>query len=328
MYKGKKRSVLPPIVFKSIPIPIPRKERSNTLAEENKRNTITSLPDTTTIATSSIVDSYISDSYLILIAVNEFTDPHFISLNSPINDAEKLADCLAPHGFKVYRKLYNQAATPTSILKCFDDISNVNASRIIVYIGTHGFTYNINIDNEKISIPYFALSLTEKSNPRSTAFSMDNLKKLSQSLTCNHQCFISDACHSGATLYQTRSISYNDLLMRRSCIALCSSSGDQKSIDDREGSILITELVNIINTPSLFLHNTATFEGKRYTTFNHIIDLLRQKVYNKSIQMNCGTTQFIQYGSLSHKNEGCMIFFQNNTINHYNEEEKIRPRSI
>jgi len=330
-----------PLLKKSTPIDIPnsnrtrtksyneRNSRSLTSIAHNERNSRSltsislktesrSLPPKLPVLKPYIKNNpknYVKKSYIISIAINEYSDPQFSNLISPVNDSEKLISTLEKKGFTVFIRLYNKLATYENICKSFDDIAKIQAGRIIVYFGCHGFLEKVMINDKcSVKIPYFALSHTKKSLPRSTAFPMETIKFLSKSLSCKHQCFIIDACYAGSILHQYRSNLATDLLLRRSCTALCSSSQNQVSLDDNNGSILISEFTHILNS---YVFNDD------YVTLNFLVDLLQKKVYEKSSAI--GFSQLTQFGSLSVHNEGSMLFFKNKQDN---QPSVFRPQSV
>lgn len=252
-----------------------------------------------------------SVSYIVAIAVDDYTDPRFSRLEKAVSDAEKVVSAFIQHGFKVYRKLYNAHATKTSVLKCFDDLAldlpkDKTNIRVVFYIGCHGYKHIfMGPDRMPRQVAYFAFHDTIKNLPNCTALAMDSLRSCAMSIPAEHQLYIVDSCYAGDALHRSRGPYVSSLVDRQCCVLLCSSSAGQKAIEDQHGSPFARALVTELTSPGLFEHPTAGC--REYVPLESIVENIRRRTYDTSAQHNF--SQIAVYGALLPHNEGSFIFF-------------------
>ena len=266
-------------------------------------------------------------TYIILIATDIYQDSSFHRLEKAVSDAESIRAAFSCHGAITFRRLYNQDATKASILRCFDDFANMldksldSCVRLLCYIGCHGHKGQFRTPrNELKAMPYFVLYDTDQDHLRSTGLSMKELQELSSGLSAVHQFYMIDSCYAGDVLCRTRGGFARSLIGRQCCVALCSSTGNQQTIEDANGSVFAQSIVEEMTSPFLFRN---TFSDKnRHVTLNSIVERIRMNTYHSAQAHQ--NDQLVVFGSLLPRNEGSILFFEDD---HLSTQNKKREQS-
>ena len=268
-----------------------------------------------------------SASHVIVVACDKYLDRRFPALEQAVSDARRVTEALMRHGFELYASLLGSDATAANFRRALDDYSRfigssspVGPKRLVCYVGCHGYVHeSVTPDSRILPVPYFAFYDTKWCSPRSTALRMSELGVLASTLGVVHQCYIVDSCHAGQVLSRARRPSLSSALLERpSCVALCSSACDGNAGEDVGGSFLVQTLTELLDDASIFDRFPSL--GRRYVTLDSLVDEIRDQTSSRAAAHGRG--QLVVYGSLLPRNEGSLIFFEEDT------EESCRSRSF
>lgn len=250
---------------------------------------------------------------MILIACDKYKSESYGSLEHAVSDAESLRSALSCHGVRTYRRLYNEQVTRSNIMKCFDDFANeysrspIDITRLICYIGCHGYKHSSRSPNGKIvDTPYFVMHDTEKEYPRATSLLMQDLREIAGMLPAVHQLYVIDSCFAADSLYRHRGGYQGSLLSKQCCVAMCSSTTNQRALESSTGSVFANALVKELTSPYLFAETDGS--SNYYVTLESIVDKVRRSTYMAA--KSYGHDQLVVYGSLIPGNEGGLLFFE------------------
>jgi formylglycine-generating enzyme required for sulfatase activity len=185
------------------------------------------------------------NSYALIIGIDSYTDPHFVSLGEAEDDARRLAEALAapPHNFQVTLLLGEQATRRAILRALFDLRSTGPDDRVLVYFAGHGYTL---VDNFGHETGYLAAVDTIPEQDF-TALEMEEVTDLCRHAGAKHVGFIFDACFSGQALGLTRaqSVAAEKFTTRRAYQVISAGAGDQTVSDYDSMTDLLVEALGI-----------------------------------------------------------------------------------
>ncbi|MGF1506081.1 MAG: caspase family protein [Anaerolineae bacterium] len=237
---------------------------------------------------------YYNRSYALVIGINSYADPRFVTLGEAEADAAAVAKLLAaaPHGYQVQPLLGEQATRP-AIQNALHDLRATDANdRILVYFAGHGFSRTDRLGNEFGLMAPFDTQL-DRDHP---ALEISGITGLRQFAGAKHIGFIFDACFSGAALGLTRSpqrMASAKFLTRRAYQAISAGAGDQTVTDYNSMTDLLVEQLHEDN-----LKRTGLY------TLSDLGLYLRRTMARDS-----GQTQIPQFGHLRGSEGGEFVFF-------------------
>jgi|GEM_PF-3258499 len=231
-------------------------------------------------------------SYALVIGINSYTDPRFVTLGNAEEDAAAFAALISipPYKFEV-TTLLGSKATRKEILEALFKLRKAELNdRIIVYFAGHGYTLSDRLNNET---GYLAAADTVPEQDF-TALEMDEVTELIRHTQAKHIGFIFDACFSGQALGLTRApaVAAEKYTERRAYQVLSAGAGDQTVSDFHS---MTESLIEAIKS------GAANEDG--LITFSELGLYLQQNIAADSNQ-----TQIPQFGHLRGSQGGDLVF--------------------
>lgn len=183
-----------------------------------------------------------SHSLALVIGINSYDDPKFMTLGKAEEDAQAVYDLLVstPYNFSVHI-LIGEEATKKAILDELFKLRKTEADdRILVYFAGHGYTLTDKFGHET---GYVAAYDTAAERDY-TALELDEITDLRRRADAKHILFIFDSCFSGQALGLTRtvpSVSAERFLTQRAYQVISAGSGDQPVADFASMTRLLLE---------------------------------------------------------------------------------------
>ena len=235
-----------------------------------------------------------SGSHALVVGINSYADPRFVSLGKAEDDATSFAKLLAapPYNFEVTR-LLGRKATRQAILEALFNLRRTQPDdRVIVYFAGHGYTLSDRFNKES---GYLAAADTIPEQDF-TALEMEEVTGLVRYAAAKHIAFIFDACFSGQALGLTRapSVAAEKFKVRRAYQVISAGAGDQTVADFQSMTTrMITALAN------------RAMDEDGIITFSEVGLYLQQTIAAES-----GQTQIPQFGHLRGSQGGDFIFYE------------------
>jgi formylglycine-generating enzyme required for sulfatase activity len=232
-------------------------------------------------------------SLALLIGIDSYDDPRFMTLGKAEDDAQAIYDLLAsqPYNFTV-RSLIGKEATKEAILDELFRLRTTEAdARILVYFAGHGYTLTDKFGKET----GFVAAYNTDAKIDYTALKLNEITDLCRNATAKHLLFIFDACFSGAALGLTRAqnVSADKFLTRRAFQVLCAGTADQTVSDFNSMTNLVLEE----------LRSEEVEESTGLYTLGNLGLVVQQRMTADS-----GKTQIPQFGHLRGSEGGDFVF--------------------
>jgi formylglycine-generating enzyme required for sulfatase activity len=238
-----------------------------------------------------------SDSWAVVIGINDYRHPRIPKLRYAVNDANAVSRVLVAQGFRPDHvvTLTDAQATKAAIETALGDDLRHRVGpndRVLVFFAGHGMTDRLRSGEEE---GYLIPVDGDPGRLFGTAVSMTALRQISDRLPAKHILYVVDACYSGYAFYN-RSISSDllDEMAKRPAIQILTAGRQQDEAQERHGHGLFTEV---------FLRGLQgeAFSGKDWVALEELGVWLKQRVFAES-----NKKQLPQYGNLS--GEGQFIF--------------------
>jgi hypothetical protein len=237
-------------------------------------------------------------SYALIVGIDTYTDPRFVTLGQAEADAQALSELLSrpPYDFRITQLLGAQASRQ-AILDTLFGLRRIEADdRVLIYFAGHGYTLIDRLGNET---GYLAAADTVPEKDY-TALALDDLIALTRHSPAKHIAFIFDACYSGQALGLTRAPAANTdkLLVRRAYQVMSAGAGDQTVSDYRS---MTGVLINALES--------GVMNQDGMVTFSEVGLYLQQTITSESRM-----TQIPQFGHLRGSQGGEFVFYQDSSV--------------
>ena len=192
--------------------------------------------------------SFYTDSWAVLIGINDYQHPRIPKLRYAVNDAKAIEGALLGQGFRRDRiiTLLDRKATRTAIEEVLGDDLRVKVGkddRVLVFFAGHGKTDRLRSgDEEGYLIPVDG----DPSKLFSTAISMETLRRLSDRISAKHILYVVDAYYSGYAIYD-RAISDDllDEMIKKPAIQILTAGRQGDQAQERGGHGVFTQVLRV-----------------------------------------------------------------------------------
>src|ERR1051326_3714670 len=254
---------------------------------------------TVTPKPAAATSAFYSDSWAVIIGINDFQHPRVPKLRYAVNDARSVQEALLAQGFKRERiiTLLDAKATKTGIERALGDEMRLKVGkddRVLVFFAGHGKTDRVGeSDEEGYLIPVDG----DPGALYSTGISMEGLRRLSARIPAKHILYVMDACYSGYAIYN-RAVADDllDEMVKKPAIQILTAGRQGDQAAERNGHGVFTEVL------VRGLKGDA-FSGKNWLSLEELGVWMKQRVFAES-----GKQQLPQFGNLS--GEGQFVFLK------------------
>ena len=189
-----------------------------------------------------------ANSWAVVVGVNQFKDAKISQLNYAVNDATSIAQALEGVGFPRANilRLLDRQATRGEIDRVLSSVLRRRAGpedRIFIFFATHGVTFPLPGGGEEgYLLPFDA----EMDDLPFTAFSMSQIKLISQRLPAKHTLVAVDACYGGYSLVRAQAPTvfdqrYLDLLAKTRGVQVLTAGKKGQPVVEEQGHGVFTQ---------------------------------------------------------------------------------------
>src|ERR1051326_4138059 len=254
---------------------------------------------TVTPKPAAATSAFYSDSWAVIIGINDYQHPRVPKLRYAVNDARSVQEALLAQGFKRERiiTLLDAKATKTGIERALGDEMRLKVGkddRVLVFFAGHGKTDRVGeSDEEGYLIPVDG----DPGALYSTGISMEGLRRLSARIPAKHILYVMDACYSGYAIYN-RAVADDllDEMVKKPAIQILTAGRQGDQAAERNGHGVFTEVL-------LRGLKGDAFAGKNWLSLEELGVWMKQRVFAES-----GRQQLPQFGNLS--GEGQFVFLR------------------
>ncbi len=205
--------------------------------------------------------------YALLIGVNEYEDPNFMNLDSPINDAQDLYNVLkSDYYFEEDNVRFIKNAKVGDIYRALDELASriTEEDNLLIFYAGHGYW------DKDANIGYW-LPSDARINSKAAWFRNSTLCDYLKEIQSKHTLLIADACFGGA-IFKTRSVSLETTKAIQMLYEMKSrkamTSGTLTEVPDR--SAFVKYLTNrLIENKERYISSEQLFASFRIAVINN-----------------------------------------------------------
>lgn len=226
------------------------------------------------VAAAPALTPWFSNSYAIVVGVNNYTNSAWPRLNYAVNDAKGFAEFLSTQGFEVV-SLLDSNATKQAIVSAVEDkvAGKLTANdRVVFFFAGHGATRLIAGEDRGYLVPY------DGTIAYGSQITMNQIHDWSSAMSAaKHQMFILDSCFGGLVATRASTVDprtpnfVDDITTRKARQVLTAGGANQRVADGGPNghSLFTGQLLKALS------EGIADQNGDGYITFTELVSYIQ-----------------------------------------------------